>query len=113
MPQDTTGFLPFDLLYGRTVRGPTLILKELWSNSDAESEMVGCYQYVFDLRERLEGTFKLVNDNLTKAQARYKRNYDRKAKQRNFSKGDLVLVLLPTDKNKLLMQWKGSFEIDF
>ena len=67
---------------------------------------------MFDLRERLEGTFKLVNDNLTKAQARCKRNYDRKAKQRNFSKGDFVLVLLPTDKNKLLMQWKGPFEID-
>ena len=25
--------------------------------------------------------------------------------------GDKVLVLLPTDQNKLLMQWKGSFEI--
>ena len=25
--------------------------------------------------------------------------------------GDKVLVLLPTDQNKLLMQWKGPFEI--
>ena len=25
--------------------------------------------------------------------------------------GDKVLVLLPTDQNKLPMQWKGSFEI--
>ena len=111
VPQNTTGFSPFNLLYGRTVRGPMRILKELWWNSDAESEVVSCYQYVFDLRERLEETFKLVKDNLTKAQARYKRNYDRKAKQRNFSKADLVLVLLPTDKNKLLMHWKGPFEI--
>ena len=88
------------------------ILKELRSNSDAESEVVSCCQHVFDLRDRLKEMFKLVNDNLTKAQARYKRNYDRKAKQGNFSKGDLVLVLLPTDKNKLLMQWKGPFEIN-
>ena len=88
------------------------IWKELRSNSGAESEVVSCCQHVFDLRDRLKEMFKLVNDNLTKAQARYKRNYDRKAKQRNFSKGDLVLVLLPTDKNKLLMQWKGPFEID-
>ena len=110
VPQDTTGFSPFDLLYGGTVPWLMRILKELWSNSDAESEVISCYQYVFDLRERLDETFKLVNDNLTKAQARYKRNF--KAKQRNFSKGDLVLVLLPTDKNKLLMHWKGPFEID-
>ena len=27
-PQEATGFLPFELLYGRTVRGPVRILKE-------------------------------------------------------------------------------------
>ena len=42
VPQDTTGFLPFDLLYGRTVRGLMRNLKESWSNSDAESEVVSC-----------------------------------------------------------------------
>jgi hypothetical protein len=26
--------------------------------------------------------------------------------------GDKVLILLPTDKNKLLMQWKGPFEVE-
>ncbi|GFO08088.1 hypothetical protein PoB_003459300 [Plakobranchus ocellatus] len=33
------------------------------------------------------------------------------ADQRKFSVGEKVLVLLPTDSNKLLMQWKGPFEI--
>ena len=28
--QDTLGFAPFELLYGRTVRGPIAILRELW-----------------------------------------------------------------------------------
>ena len=29
VPQASTGFLPFELLYGRTVRGPMHFLKEL------------------------------------------------------------------------------------
>ena len=30
-PQDSTGFTPFELLYGRSVRTPMTILKELWT----------------------------------------------------------------------------------
>ena len=33
------------------------------------------------------------------------------AKVRKFVPGDKVLVLLLTDHNKLLMQWKGPFEV--
>lgn len=28
-----------------------------------------------------------------------------------FKPGEKVLLLLPTDNNKLLMQWKGPFEV--
>ena len=31
VPQESTGFSPFELLYGRAVRGPMFILKELWT----------------------------------------------------------------------------------
>ncbi|PIK59722.1 hypothetical protein BSL78_03385 [Apostichopus japonicus] len=31
-PQESLGFSPFELLYGRTVRGPLCILKELWTD---------------------------------------------------------------------------------
>ena len=37
--------------------------------------------------------------------------YDRRAKPRSFKVGDKVLLLLPTDSNKLLLQWRGPFEI--
>ena len=33
------------------------------------------------------------------------------AKKRVFQVGDKVLMLLPTDHNKLLMPWKGPFEV--
>ncbi|GFO24248.1 Zinc finger protein [Plakobranchus ocellatus] len=54
---------------------------------------------------------KIAREELEKAQGRQKRYYDRTAKRRKFSVGEKVLVLLPTDSNKLLMQWKGPFEI--
>ena len=110
VPQASTGFSPFELLFGRTVRGPMQILKELWTEKDV-SETRNAYEYVLDLRERLEETCKIARESLREAQGSYKHHYDKRAKRRNLKVGDKVLVLLPTDQNKLLLQWKGPFEV--
>ena len=107
--QESTGFSPFELLYGRAVRGPMFILKELWTKEVEAPEVKNSYQYVFELREKLEDTLKI--EELRKAQQKGKHYYDRKTKARKFQPGDKVLVLLPTDHNKLLMQWKGPYEV--
>lgn len=111
VPQTSLGFSPFELLYGRHVRGPLSILKEVWTNLDLEEEAKTTYQHVFDLRNRLEETCRLAHQELEKAGARYAKIYNRKAKDRQFQPGDKVLILLPTDNNKLLLQWKGPFEV--
>ena len=109
--QESLGFSPFELLYGRTVRGPMQILKELWTQEDVEQETKTTYQYVVDLKQRLEETCEFAQQELMKAQANQRKYYNRKSKQRTFKAGDKVLVLRPTDNNKLLMQWKGPFTI--
>ncbi|XP_074609412.1 uncharacterized protein LOC141863662 [Acropora palmata] len=109
--QESTGFSPFELLYGRAVRGPMFILKELWTKELEVPEVKNSYQYVFELREKLEDTLKIAHEELQKAQQKGKHYYDRKTKVRKFQPGDKVLVLLPTDHNKLLMQWKGPYEV--
>ena len=53
----------------------------------------------------------MARENLEKSQDRYKHYYDRTAKKKVLNPGDKVLVLLPTDNNKLLMQWKGPYDI--
>ena len=39
VPQESTGFSPFELLYGRAIRGPMTILKELWTKEVEEPEV--------------------------------------------------------------------------
>ena len=77
VPQESTVFSPFELLYGRTVRGLMLILKELWTKELEEPEVKNSYQYVYELCEKLEDTLKLAHTKLLKAQSKGKHYYDR------------------------------------
>ena len=88
------------------------ILSELWTGNYESDKVKNSYQYVVDLRDRIEKTCHIAQEELSKAQKRYRKNYNRRARVRRFRKGDSVLILLPTDSNKLLMQWKGPYEID-
>ena len=54
VPQESTGFSPFELLYGRAVKGPMTILKQLWTKEVEEPEVKNSYQYVFELRKKLK-----------------------------------------------------------
>ena len=87
------------------------VLKELWTKEVEALEVKNSYQYVFESREKLENTLKIAHEELQKAQHKGKHYYDRKTKVREFQPRDKVLVLLPTDNYKLLMQWKGPYEV--
>ena len=60
----------------------------------------------------MEDSLKLAQGELQKSQKRYKKHYDKKAKPRCLEVGDQVLILLPTDSNKLLMQWRGPYTVE-
>ena len=66
--------------------------------------------YVLSLRNRLEETCELARANLLQAQGKQKPQYDKKEQDRMFKVGQKVLVLLPSDHNKLLLRWKGPYE---
>ena len=48
-PQLSTGFSPFEMLYGRRVA----ILRQLWTDEKVEEETRSAYQYVMELRHRI------------------------------------------------------------
>lgn len=72
VPHESTGFAPFELLYGRTVRGPLQILKELWTENIEEEDIRNSYEYVIELKEKLNSTMEIVKEQLEKSQNRYK-----------------------------------------
>ena len=111
IPQESLGFSPFELLYGRNVRGPMQILRELWSVEETDEHARLTYQYVINLRERLEKTCKLAQDNVRKFDIKQNAFYDKRARSRKFDVGDKVLLLLPSESNKVFLQWNGPYEV--
>ena len=109
VPQASTGFSPFELLYGRQVRGPLDILRDSWIASPKTSESI--VSYVLLMQERLSELRDLVKQNLQHAQDSQKTWYDKNARNRQLQPGDHVLVLLPTSTNKLLAEWQGPYVV--
>ncbi|KAL8569564.1 hypothetical protein ACOMHN_044702 [Nucella lapillus] len=109
VPQESTGFAPFELLYGRTVRGPLHVLRQLWTKELKDEEVKAASQYVVDLRNKIEDTCKIARESLAKAAQTHKKEFDKRAAPRKLKVGDKVLLLLPGRQNKLQMSWKGPF----
>ena len=110
VPQASTGFSPFQLLYGRHVRGPLDIVREIWEG-DQEAEPTNVLTYVLKMHDCLMSMTNLVQANLTAAQEKQKTFYDRTAHERKFQAGDQVLLLLPTSPKKLQAAWHGPYTV--
>ena len=111
IPSDRTGYSAFELLYGREVRGPLMVLRDLWENNELSSDDRSAFQYVVELQEKLGECAKLAAQTSELSALKYKTYFDLKSQLRQFSVGDEVLILLPDNANKLLMGWKGPFKV--
>ncbi|GAA6067094.1 uncharacterized protein LOC113101110, partial [Tachysurus ichikawai] len=105
VPQASTGFSSFKLLYGWQVQGPLDLLRKNWENPCSEKKAEkGTVQYILEMGGRLENYRKLAEENLRKAQKAQKTWYDQQARSRELRPGQKVLLLLPTSTSKLLMK---------
>ena len=109
VPQESTGFSPFELLFGHHVRGPLDVMKESWEERENVGEDV--LTYVMKMRERLATMTEIAHENLGKAQQKQKQWYDKKARNRELEEGQQVLVLLPSSQKKLHAAWQGPYKV--
>ena len=87
------------------------ILRELWSVEETDEHARLTYQYVVVLRERLEKTCKLAQDNVRKLDIKQNAFYDKCRRSRKSDVGNKVLLLLPSESDKGLLQWNGPYEV--
>ena len=104
--QELPGVSPFELVFGRTVRGPLKLLKEGWLT---EEPLTNLLDHVSALRTRLAAAGELAQKNLKHAQEKMKVWYDRKSKLCKFSVGDKVLVLLSLQNHTLQARYCGPY----
>lgn len=109
VPQASTGFSPFELLYGHRVRGPLDILNESWQSSRRSDESI--VSHILSMHAKLEQMQEMASTNLGEAQDKQKRWYDKNARNREFKRDDMVLLLLPTTTNKLMAKWQGPYRV--
>jgi len=87
------------------------LLKRIWTDEDEDPEVKTLYQYVVDLRNRVEETCKMAKEELAKVQVRNQKYYNKRTRDRKLQVGDSVLLLLPTERNKLTLAWRGSYKV--
>ena len=109
VPNESTGFSPFELLYGRHIRGPLAVLKEEWEEPSTCQNSV--LSHLLDTREKMKTMAELATENEKQAKQKQKLHYDRKARDRKLEVGQKVLILLPTHTSNLLASWKGPFVV--
>ncbi|KAI8513398.1 hypothetical protein Bbelb_100370 [Branchiostoma belcheri] len=85
VPQESTGFSPFELLFGRQVRGPLQVVRERWEVESGSKESV--ISHILKVREKLADMAEMVQQNMKAAQMKQKTWYDKKSRTRVFNPG--------------------------
>ena len=75
VPQASTGFSPFELPYGRAVRGPLDVTQETWEASRGSEDSV--VSNILATQERLRNMTKIMEENMIKAQNKQKQWYQK------------------------------------
>ena len=110
----TTGFSPFFLMFGRSVRMPVDIMYGIMYGSPNQPTTT-LPKYVADLRSSLSAAYKQVREYMGNKLARQKEFYDRRVHGQPFSPGDLVWLNNPAvprgRAKKLHCPWTGPYRI--
>ncbi|XP_053479304.1 uncharacterized protein LOC128606843 isoform X2 [Ictalurus furcatus] len=73
-PQASTGFTPFELLFGRRPRGLLDVAREAWEEQPPPFRLV--IEYVQDMQEKIDRVAPIVQEHMRAAQEEQKRVYN-------------------------------------
>jgi hypothetical protein len=109
---ETTGFSPFELLYGRSVKGPLTLIKDAMMNeTDLSRSKKSVVEFMLETREHLRSALELASVHASEQRTKAKVWYDRKARLQVFKPGDKVLMLLPIPGSPLELKLHGPYVV--
>ncbi|BFZ05447.1 hypothetical protein BsWGS_08486 [Bradybaena similaris] len=111
VPQKSTGYSPFELVYGANPRGPLTIYKELLIGKINDEQNLSNAELVTNLRHKIITACEEAKESLKEAGIQHRFYANRKAKKIVLSPKDQVLLLLPDNSDKLSVLWQGPYEI--
>ena len=109
VPQASTGFSPFELLYGRRPRGLLDLAKEAWEQQPSRYRSL--VEHIDQMHSLMTQIWPMVREHMQQAQLVQARVYNSGAQVREFQPGDKVMVLVPTQECKFLAKWHGPYEV--
>ncbi len=105
------GFSPYEMLFGRHVRGPLSIVFDSWWEGGENKASSHVVDYMMSLREQVQNALEIVHKGQQEAQVKAKTYYDKKARVISYSPGDAVLVLQKQIGKSLSLKYSGPFEV--
>ncbi|XP_073690458.1 uncharacterized protein [Garra rufa] len=101
---DSTGFSPYELMFGRQPRLPI----DLAFGLPAEKSSPSHSSYVRNLKDRLEESYRVASENASKVARRNKKRFDERVVASSLEVGDRVLVrnVKLRGKHKLADKWE-------
>lgn len=111
IPVETSGFSPFEMLFGRNIRGPLSLIKSQWKPTSLRNAKPNVLEYMLNLREKLKTCQELAQTNARQARTKAKTWYDKKARERSYVPGQLVLVCLPVSGRPMDAKYCGPYRV--
>lgn len=90
VPQASTGFSPFELVYWRHPKGILDIAREVWEQALIPYRSV--IEHVSQMQNRISAVMPMVREHMTQAQNAQRGIYNRLAVLKVFQPSDRVLV---------------------
>ena len=112
MPNASTGFPPFELMYGRKVRGPIDVIADSCSDRNEENdELIHAYSYAQKLKAIIKKSNKTASQAVKNNSQKQKDYADQHSQYRSFKRGQKVMILLPKNNSRIYHNYQGPFQI--
>ena len=110
--QETTGYTPFFLLFGRE---PRLPIDVVFGSSPVGDVIISSSDYANDLISRLSNARSLLKVRMGIMQSKQAHYYNNRRRESEFKEGDIVLVYKPIRKvgraDKLIHHFVGPYKV--